>query len=111
MLTYSNWKDLKEVVIREGVSRKAFTGEGATIAINTLAPGHEPRPHSHIFEQIVYILQGKVIFHVGEEEVILEEGGLLVVPPNVIHYAEVVGDETVLNLDVFTPKREEYVNC
>lgn len=109
MLHYANWNDLKETVIREGVSRKAFTGEGATLAVNYLKPGHEPRPHSHIFEQIVYIIKGKVKFHVGEESVLLEEGGLLVIPPNVEHYAEALGDETVVNLDVFTPKREEYV--
>ena len=35
-------------------------------------------------------------------------GGLLVIPPNVTHWGEVVGNEPVLNLDVFTPKRPEY---
>ncbi|WP_205672142.1 cupin domain-containing protein [Ammoniphilus sp. YIM 78166] len=104
----ANWEQIQEVIVREGVSRKGFSGEGATIAMNTLLPGHEPRPHSHHFEQIVYILSGKVKFHVGEESVILEEGGLLVVPPHVVHYAEVIGEETVLNLDIFTPKRAEY---
>ena len=38
----------------------------------------------------------------------LEPGGLLVVPPDAEHWGEVVGNETVLNLDVFTPKRAEY---
>ncbi|NPV69840.1 MAG: cupin domain-containing protein [Firmicutes bacterium] len=109
MINVSNWKDIEEVVVRQGVSRKAFTGEGATIAINWLQPGHKPAPHAHHFEQIVYIMKGKTRFHVGDEMFILEEGGLLVVPPNVMHYAEIIGDETVVNLDVFTPKREEYV--
>ncbi|MEJ2625087.1 MAG: hypothetical protein P8Z80_11225 [Pseudolabrys sp.] len=35
-------------------------------------------------------------------------GGLVVIPPNVKHWGEVLGDEPVLNLDVFTPKRPEY---
>lgn len=110
MLNFSNWNDLKETVLRKGVTRKAFTGEGATIALNYFTPGHEPKPHSHIYEQIVYIIKGKAKFHVGNEEVILDEGGLLVIPPNIEHYLEAIGDENVLNLDVFTPKREEYVN-
>ena len=38
----------------------------------------------------------------------LGPGGLLVVPPNVEHWGEVVGDEPVMNLDVFTPRRPEY---
>lgn len=104
----ANWSALTEVIVREGVTRKAFSSAGATLALHILQPGHEPKPHSHSFEQLVYIMSGKVKFHVGEETVYLEQGGLLVVPPDVIHYAEVVGDEPVYNLDVFTPKRAEY---
>lgn len=103
-----NWSDIEDLVIRKGVSRKAFSGEGATLAINTLQPNHEPRPHSHPFEQIVYILKGTIDFHIEDEVFRLIEGGLLVIPPNVKHFGKVVGDETVINLDVFTPKREEY---
>ena len=42
------------------------------------------------------------------ESHLLGPGGLLHIPPNVEHWGEVVGDEPVLNLDVFTPLREEY---
>jgi quercetin dioxygenase-like cupin family protein len=35
-------------------------------------------------------------------------GGLVVIPSNVTHWGEVIGDEPVINLDVFTPKRPEY---
>lgn len=104
-----NWNDLEEKLLRTGVSRKAFTGEGATLAINYFKPGHEPKPHQHHFEQIVYIIQGKAKFHVGDDAVLLEAGGLLVIPPNVEHWLEMIGEEEVINLDVFTPKREEYV--
>ena len=57
----------------------------------------------------VYILAGQIRFHVGDEQTVLGPGGLLVVPPNTMHWGEVVGDEPVLNLDVFTPQRPEYV--
>jgi quercetin dioxygenase-like cupin family protein len=103
-----NWNQVEWETVREGVERKAFTGEGATLALHRLQPGHEPRPHNHHYEQIVYILAGEVDFHVGDEVVRLGPGGLIVVPPDVMHHAEVVGDEPVLNLDVFTPKRPEY---
>jgi quercetin dioxygenase-like cupin family protein len=96
------------VNVRDGVDRKAFSGSGATIALHRLRPGHEPRPHSHPNEQIVYILSGVADFHIGDEVVRLGPGGLAVVPGGVIHHAVVVGDDDVLNLDVFTPMREEY---
>ena len=44
----------------------------------------------------------------GLEPLMISAGGLLVIPPDVRHWGEVVGDEPVLNLDVFTPKRAEY---
>jgi len=94
--------------VRPGVSRKVFTGDGATLAWTTLEPGHAPRPHSHPYEQIVYIVSGRVRFVVGDEEVEAGPGDMLVVPPDVEHFAETIGDEPALDLSVFTPRRDEY---
>lgn len=103
-----DWSKIEWQPVRQGVERKAFSGDGATLALHRLKPGHAPRPHKHHYEQIVYILQGQLDFHVGGEVTRLGPGGLLVVPPDVMHHAEVVGTEDVLNLDVFTPRRPEY---
>jgi quercetin dioxygenase-like cupin family protein len=104
-----DWEQTPWERVREGVERKAFSGEGATVSLNRLQPGHEPRPHSHPNEQIVYILAGTIDFHLGADVVKrLSAGGLMVIPGDVEHWGEVVGDEPVLNLDVFTPKRAEY---
>jgi quercetin dioxygenase-like cupin family protein len=105
-----DWSQIPWERVREGVERKAFSGDGATVSLNRLQPRHEPRPHSHPHEQIVYILEGQIDFHVGDEVRRLGPGGLLVVPPNATHWGEVVGEDAVLNLDVFTPKREEYAS-
>lgn len=103
-----DWNAIPWTPVRSGVDRKSFSGEGGTLALHRLAPGHEPRPHQHPHEQIVYILAGQIRFHLQGSSVLLGAGGLLVVPPDTEHWGEVVGDETVLNLDVFTPKRPEY---
>lgn len=103
-----NWNETPWVPVRDGVERKAFSGDGATLALHRLKPGHEPKPHSHEHEQIAYILAGTIRFTVGDEEHIVKAGGLLVIPPHVVHWGEVVGDEDVINLDVFTPRRPEY---
>jgi len=93
---------------RPGVVRRVFSGEGATLAFTTMEPGHEAMPHSHPHEQIEYLLSGRMRFVVGDEETVLEPGGLLVVPPGVEHYGVTLGDEPVVALSVFSPKREEY---
>jgi quercetin dioxygenase-like cupin family protein len=103
-----DWESAPWEPVREGIVRKAFSGNGATFALHKLMPNHEPKPHKHAYEQIVYIPAGRIRFHVGEETVLQGPGGLLQIPPDVMHWGEVVGDEPVLNLDVFTPVREEY---
>lgn len=103
-----DWEAMPWEPVREGVARKAFSGEGATLSLNRLMPGHEPRPHSHPHEQIVYILAGLIEFHVGDQVKRLGPGGLMAIPGNVTHWGVVIGDEPVLNLDVFTPRRAEY---
>jgi quercetin dioxygenase-like cupin family protein len=82
---------LAETEVRGGVSRSVFSGDGATLAFTTLAPGHSPRPHSHAYEQIVYVLSGELLFVIGEEEAIVRAGDMLVVPPNVEHWAQTRG--------------------
>jgi quercetin dioxygenase-like cupin family protein len=99
---------LREVQVRPGVARRVFTGDHATLAFTTLDPGHAPNPHSHPHEQIVYILSGRARFHVGGEEVIVGPGEMLVVPPGAEHWAETVGDESVVDLSIFSPRRDEY---
>lgn len=103
-----NWDNTPWTPVRPGVDRKAFAGEGATVTLHRLQPGHEPKPHAHENEQIAYILKGTIRFFVGDEEHVVTAGGLLLIPPNVRHWGEVIGDEEVLNLDIFTPRRPEY---
>jgi quercetin dioxygenase-like cupin family protein len=107
-IPFIDWNAIEWRTVRPGVERKGFTGEGAAIALHRLHPGHEPGPHSHPNEQIAYIMAGRIRFMVGSEKHILGPGQLIVVPPNVEHWGEVIGDEPVLNLDVFTPARPEY---
>jgi quercetin dioxygenase-like cupin family protein len=103
-----NWDDLPKEAVRPGVSRAGFCGDQAMLVMNWLQPGMQVNPHSHPFEQLVYIVQGTARFHIGDEIVEAGPGSLIRIPPNVQHYAEPAGSETVLNLDVFAPIRDDY---
>jgi quercetin dioxygenase-like cupin family protein len=105
----ANWNGIPWEEVRKGVKRKVFTGEGATLSLNHLEAGHDPKPHSHRHEQIVFIISGECEFHVGKEVFPLNDGGLLYIPPNIEHYIVVKGSKPVINLDVFSPKREDYL--
>jgi uncharacterized cupin superfamily protein len=94
-LHHANWDELPWKHVREGVDRKAFYGTGGTIAMNRLMPGHESRPHNHVHEQMVHIVSGQIDSYVEHQVHRLGPGGM-------------VGDQPVINLDVFTPRRTEY---
>ena len=106
--TLYNWNDLPSEVVRERVSRSGFRGDDVLLVMNKIEPGMDINPHSHPFEQVVYIVEGRVRFHVGDDGVEAGHGSLIRIPPDVMHYAEPIVDEPALNLDVFAPIRDDY---
>lgn len=106
--TLYNWDTLPKEVVRAGVERAGFRGDDVLLVMNWLEPGMDLNPHSHPFEQVVYIVKGKVRFHIGDETFDAEAGSVIRIPANVEHYGEPLGDEPALNLDVFAPIREDY---
>lgn len=102
------WDLLPKEAVRPGVSRAGFRGDNVLMVMNWLEPGMETNPHSHPFEQLVYIVQGKMRFVIEDQVLEADAGSLIRIPPDVEHYGEPVGDEPVLNLDVFSPIRGDY---
>jgi quercetin dioxygenase-like cupin family protein len=96
--------------VRPGVRRCGFGGRDALLVMNELQPGMEVRPHRHEPDQIAVVLSGRMRFHVDDEVFDLEAGDALLVPGGAEHAGEVVGDEPVLNLDVFAPPRADYAH-
>lgn len=67
--------------------------------------------HSHVNEQLTYILEGALRFRLGEaldREVIVRAGEVLHIPANLPHEAEALED--TLDLDVFHPPRADWLD-
>jgi quercetin dioxygenase-like cupin family protein len=105
---YYRWDALPKEAVRPGVTRAGFRGDDVLLVMNWLEPGMQTRPHHHPFEQLAYIVQGRMRFVVGDEVIVAEPGTVIRIPPDVEHYGEPIGDEPVLNLDVFSPIRDDY---
>jgi quercetin dioxygenase-like cupin family protein len=72
-------------------------------------PADKPDPmHSHPHEQISYIVSGKVIYFLGEEQQILEAGDMVTIPPDVPHAIQTLTPSVRL-ADAFTPVREDFL--
>ena len=110
-LTVYKMSEEERVSQRDGfLLRNAIRSDGSVVTFNWHKPGYPPQPpHSHPFDQIAMVLQGTLMFIVDGVEYLLESGSAIHVPASVPHASRVIGDETVLNIDVFAPVREDYL--
>ena len=97
--------------VNEMLDRRLITGERVMLAHVYLKKGCIVPKHSHENEQITYILEGALKFHLGEdqrENVVVHAGEVLHIPSNLPHQAEALED--TLDVDVFSPPREDWLN-
>lgn len=105
-----NWNELAREVVRPGVERVGFGSDKVMCVMNWLTPGMELFPHRHPFEQLVLIVQGRARIYVGDDIIEAGPGSMIRIPADAMHHAEPIGDEIVLNLDIFAPPREDYAH-
>lgn len=104
--------ELPRESIADGVlTRTAVRTDDAIVTFNWIRPGHpEVPPHDHPYDQLALILAGTLELDLGGETYTVGAGELLYIPAGVPHAGRVVGDEVVLNVDVFAPAREDYLH-
>jgi quercetin dioxygenase-like cupin family protein len=101
------WDEIALEKITEMISQKIVSGEREMLAQIYLKRGALVPLHAHESEQMTYVLQGALRFVVGGEEIVVREGEVLHIPPNVPHQAEALED--TFELDVFSPIRQDWV--
>ena len=90
-----------------GVNIRTCAGEKMTISVASLAAGSVVEEHAHVHEQMGMVLEGRLIFHIGDEQRTLGPGDLFRIPSNVRHKV-ITLDQPAKVIDVFCPVREEY---
>ena len=101
------WDEIALEKITEMISQKIVAGEREMLAQIYLKRGALVPMHSHESEQMTYILQGALRFHVAGEEIIVREGEVLHIPSGTPHQAEALED--TFELDVFSPIRHDWL--
>ena len=105
------WEDLTAEPLKAGLTRRLITGDRMMIAHVYLKKGVEVPRHAHENEQITYILDGALKFHLGsdgEREVIVRAGEVLVIPSHLPHSALALED--TLDVDIFDPPRQDWLS-
>jgi quercetin dioxygenase-like cupin family protein len=109
--SFQRWDDVERETVTPLLDRKLITGEQMMIAQVFLKKGCVVPRHQHHNEQFTYILDGCLRFWIGEDESEIQDvraGEVLFIPANVWHKAEALED--TLDLDVFSPPREDWLN-
>ena len=104
------WQEIPDEPVRPGVRRRGFGTRDVLLVLNECEPGMDLRPHSHEFDQIALITKGRAVYPVGEAANEVGPGSVMLIPAGVEHYIEPLGEETVENIDVFAPAREDYLH-
>ena len=107
-----HWDDIPERELKPGIIQRGFRSDGVMVTYNYLHPGCKGSPHSHPFDQIFMVIQGRVTLHVEEQTFDCTPGTVIRIPPHYMHYVDPPSPEdgVAINVDIFGPAREDYLN-
>jgi quercetin dioxygenase-like cupin family protein len=95
--TLTRWPaDAGQVTINK--VRARLEQEGLFPSRFDMVPGDSYDDHAHPGAEIRWVVSGRMRIRIGNEEIVLGPGERLDLAPNVIHSADVVGDEVVVTL-------------
>ncbi len=100
-------KDVEQIETLDGIHRRtmATTDEAMLCQFHLEKEAVVPL-HSHMNDQVGYLVRGKIELTVGGDTRILEAGDSYAIPGGVEHMATALED--TITIDVFSPPREDY---
>lgn len=107
-LKHIPWGKVERERLNPLLDRQMLCGEKVMLARVLLKKGAHVPLHHHHNEQVTYILEGALKFAVDGKEIVVRAGEVLCIPPDMPHEAWAVED--TVDLDVFTPPREDWLN-
>jgi len=105
---YIPWNQVDREKLNDLIDREIVVGDRIMLARVFLKKGAHVPEHHHHNEQVTYILEGALKFAIGGKEIVVRAGEVLCIPSNMPHEAWAIED--TLDLDVFTPPREDWLN-
>jgi quercetin dioxygenase-like cupin family protein len=103
--TTNAWIDIPAESVFPGITRQVVHGDRQTMVRYVYAPGSVFPIHAHPEEQVTVVVSGRIAFDVDGQRVELGPGEVAVIPPNVPHGANVVGEEIVETFNALSPRR------
>jgi len=105
---YIPWSTVEHEKLNDLIDREMVVGDKLMLARVFLKKGAHVPEHHHHNEQVTYILEGALKFAIDGKEIVVRAGEVLCIPSNMPHEAWALED--TLDLDVFNPPREDWLN-
>lgn len=103
-----NFEGMPEEKLSDLVSRQYIYAAQSMLVKWTLKKGAAIPLHHHANEQITWITEGAVLVKSQGKEFTVKAGEVIVFPPHVPH--SFVALEDTIDIDVFAPVREDWIN-
>ncbi|MCL6600106.1 MAG: cupin domain-containing protein [Alicyclobacillus macrosporangiidus] len=104
---FTQLEQLQGFAAAEGVKLHPLFTKNMTLSYATFTPGAVAPMHQHPEEQLSIVLQGRLVFEVGQRREEVGPGGVVAIPSNVPHQVT-AGPEPCTVIDVFSPPREGF---
>jgi quercetin dioxygenase-like cupin family protein len=105
---YIPWSSVEREHLNPLIDREMLTGQNLMLARVIMKKGAHVPIHHHHNEQVTYILEGALKFAIDGKEIVVKSGEVLCIPSNMPHEAWALED--TIDLDVFNPPREDWLN-
>src|ERR1700676_1414616 len=107
-MKYIAWKSVEREKLNPLIDREMVVGDKVMLARVLMKKGAHVPLHHHHNEQVTYILEGALKFAIDGKEIVVRAGEVLCIPPHMPHEAWAMED--TVDLDVFNPPREDWLN-
>jgi quercetin dioxygenase-like cupin family protein len=101
----------KATQIRPGVERRLAYTPNLMMTVMDFYDGPTSMPdplHAHPHEQITYVVEGEIVFVIGDESVHLKPGDMVTIPSEAPHSIQLLSAHVRL-IDCFTPVRQDFL--
>src|SRR6266446_173884 len=102
------WKNVEREQLNPLIGREMLVGDKIMLARVLMKKGAHVPLHHHHNEQVTYILEGAQKFAIDGKEIGVRAGEVLCIPSMMPHEAWALED--TVDLDVFDPPREDWLN-
>jgi quercetin dioxygenase-like cupin family protein len=78
---------------------------GISAFLLNAAPGEGPGPHSHPYDEVQFIREGRALYTVNGEEFEAGGGDILVIKAGEVHSFKCIGDANLVQVDIHLSPR------